>query len=93
MPVPPRPGRAVSSVGEAPQNAAIFTMAGSCFHRNRTPALGVLHAAHGWGNAALLQLSIAFLVMLFFDPRRTRNARQPAIIEDAASSSIAKDPA
>jgi hypothetical protein len=31
--------------------------------------------------------------MLFFDPRRTSNARQPAVIEDAASYSAAKDPA
>ncbi len=48
-------------------------------------------------NAALLQMSlqliVAFLAMLFFDLRRTSNARQPAIIEDAASYSIAKDPA
>jgi MFS family permease len=56
-----------------------------------------LRGAYGWGNAALLQMSlqltIAFLAMLFFDPRRTSNARQPAIIEDAASYSVAKDPA
>ena len=49
------------------------------------------------GNAALLQMSlqliVAFLAMLSFDPRRTSNARQPVIIEDAASYSIAKDPA
>ena len=56
-----------------------------------------LRGAYGWGNAALLQMSlqliIAFLAMLFFDPRQTSNARQPAFIEDAASYSVAKDPA
>ncbi len=42
--------RAVSGIGEALQNAAIFTMAGSYFFRNRTLALGVLNAAYGIGS-------------------------------------------
>ena len=55
--------RAVSGIGEALQNAAIFTMAGSYFYRNRTLALGVLNAAYGvgsfigprWGAALMAQ--------------------------------------
>ena len=42
--------RAVSGVGEALQNAAIFTMAGGYFFRNRTLAFGVLNAAYGIGS-------------------------------------------
>jgi MFS family permease len=42
--------RAVSGIGEAFQNAAIFTMAGGYFFRNRTLAMGVLNAAYGVGS-------------------------------------------
>ena len=42
--------RAVSGIGEALQNAAIFTMAGSYYFRNRTLALGALNAAYGIGS-------------------------------------------
>jgi MFS family permease len=42
--------RAVSGVGEAFQNAAIFTMAGGYFLRNRTLSMGVLNAAYGVGS-------------------------------------------
>ena len=42
--------RAISGVGEAFQNAAIFTMAGGYFFRNRTLAMGVLNAAYGLGS-------------------------------------------
>ncbi len=42
--------RAVSGIGEALQNAAIFTMAGSYFFGNRTLALGALNAAYGVGS-------------------------------------------
>ena len=38
--------RAVSGIGEAFQNAAIFTMAGAYFSRNRTLAFGLLNAAY-----------------------------------------------
>ncbi len=55
--------RAVSGVGEALQNAAIFTMAGGYFFRNRTLAFGTLNAAYGigsfigprWGAALMTQ--------------------------------------
>ena len=42
--------RAVSGIGEALQNAAIFTMAGAYFARNRTLAFGLLNAAYGVGS-------------------------------------------
>jgi MFS family permease len=42
--------RAVSGIGEALQNAAIFTMAGAYFYQNRTLAMGVLNAAYGIGS-------------------------------------------
>ncbi len=42
--------RAISGVGEALQNAAIFTMAGAYFYKNRTLAIGVLNAAYGIGS-------------------------------------------
>ena len=42
--------RAVSGIGEALQNAAIFTMAGGYFFRNRTLAFGTLNAAYGIGS-------------------------------------------
>lgn len=42
--------RAVSGVGEALQNAAIFTACGAYFSRNRTLALGVLNVAYGIGS-------------------------------------------
>jgi MFS family permease len=42
--------RAVSGIGEALQNAAIFTMAGAYFYQNRTFAMGVLNAAYGIGS-------------------------------------------
>lgn len=42
--------RAVSGIGEAFQNAAIFTMAGAYFARNRTLAFGLLNAAYGVGS-------------------------------------------
>lgn len=42
--------RAISGVGEALQNAAIFTAAGAYFSRNRTLALGVLNVAYGLGS-------------------------------------------
>ena len=41
--------RAVSGVGEAFQNAAIFTACGAYFSRNRTLALGLLNVAYGIG--------------------------------------------
>jgi MFS family permease len=42
--------RAVSGVGEALQNAAIFTACGAYFSRNRTLVLGVLNVAYGIGS-------------------------------------------
>jgi MFS family permease len=42
--------RAVSGIGEALQNAAIFTIAGAYFSRNRTLAFGLLNAAYGVGS-------------------------------------------
>jgi MFS family permease len=42
--------RAVSGVGEAFQNVAIFTMAGAYFTHNRTLAFGVLNIAYGLGS-------------------------------------------
>jgi MFS family permease len=42
--------RAVSGVGEALQNMAIFTMAGAYFFRDRTLAFGALNAAYGIGS-------------------------------------------
>lgn len=42
--------RAVSGVGEALQNAAIFTACGAYFSRNRSLALGVLNVAYGIGS-------------------------------------------
>ena len=42
--------RAVSGIGEALQNAAIFTMAGAYFFRNRTLAFGVLNTGYGVGS-------------------------------------------
>ncbi len=42
--------RAASGVGEALQNAAIFTMAGAYFARNRTVAFGLLNCAYGMGS-------------------------------------------
>ena len=55
--------RAVSGVGEAFQNAAIFTACGAYFSRNRTLALGLLNVAYGvgafigprWGTVLLAQ--------------------------------------
>ena len=55
--------RAVSGVGEALQNAAIFTACGAYFSRNRTLALGLLNVAYGvgafigprWGTVLLAQ--------------------------------------
>ena len=41
---------AVSGVGEALQNAAIFTLAGGYFVRNRTLAFGFLNVAYGVGS-------------------------------------------
>ena len=42
--------RAVSGVGEALQNAAIFTLAGAYFVGNRTLAMGLLNVAYGIGS-------------------------------------------
>ena len=42
--------RAVSGVGEAMQNAAIFTACGAYFSRNRSLALGALNVAYGIGS-------------------------------------------
>jgi MFS family permease len=42
--------RTVSGIGEALQNAAIFTMAGAYFSQNRTLAFGVLNVAYGIGS-------------------------------------------
>ncbi len=42
--------RTVSGIGEAFQNAAIFTACGAYFSRNRTLALGILNAAYGIGS-------------------------------------------
>jgi MFS family permease len=42
--------RTVSGIGEALQNAAIFTMAGAYFSANRTMAFGLLNAAYGIGS-------------------------------------------
>lgn len=42
--------RAVSGIGEAFQNAAIFTLAGAYFVSNRTLAFGLLNAAYGIGS-------------------------------------------
>lgn len=42
--------RAVSGVGEAMQNAAIFTACGAYFFRHRALALGVLNFAYGVGS-------------------------------------------
>jgi MFS family permease len=42
--------RVVSGIGEALQNAAIFTMAGAYFAQNRTLAFGLLNAAYGIGS-------------------------------------------
>ena len=42
--------RAISGVGEAFQNAAIFTMAGAYFSQNRTFAFGVLNLAYALGS-------------------------------------------
>lgn len=42
--------RAVSGVGEALQNAAIFTAVGAYYYRNRALALGVLNVAYGLGS-------------------------------------------
>jgi MFS family permease len=42
--------RAVSGVGEALQNAAIFTAVGAYYFRNRALALGVLNVAYGLGS-------------------------------------------
>ncbi len=55
--------RSVSGIGEAFQNAAIFTACGAYFSRNRTLAMGVLNVAYGigsfigprWGAALLIQ--------------------------------------
>jgi MFS family permease len=42
--------RVVSGIGEALQNAAIFTIAGAYFLRNRTLALAALNVAYGFGS-------------------------------------------
>lgn len=42
--------RAVSGIGEALQNAAIFTACGAYFSRNRTLVLGTLNVAYGVGS-------------------------------------------
>lgn len=42
--------RAVSGIGEALQNAAIFTLAGAYFVSNRTLAMGLLNVAYGIGS-------------------------------------------
>ncbi len=42
--------RTISGIGEALQNAAIFTMAGAYFSQNRTLAFGVLNVAYGIGS-------------------------------------------
>ena len=42
--------RTVSGIGEAFQNAAIFTACGAYFSRNRTLALGILNVAYGIGS-------------------------------------------
>jgi MFS family permease len=42
--------RAISGIGEGFQNAAIFTMAGGYFFRNRTLSMGFLNAAYGLGS-------------------------------------------
>ena len=42
--------RSVSGIGEALQNAAIFTACGAYFPNNRTLALGVLNVAYGIGS-------------------------------------------
>jgi len=42
--------RTVSGIGEALQNAAIFTMAGAYFVQSRTLAFGVLNVAYGIGS-------------------------------------------
>jgi MFS family permease len=42
--------RAVSGIGEAMQNAAIFTACGAYFSRNRSLALGALNVAYGIGS-------------------------------------------
>jgi MFS family permease len=55
--------RVVSGIGEALQNAAIFSIAGAYFLRNRTLALSVLNVAYGlgsfigprWGSALMEQ--------------------------------------
>ncbi|WP_158807193.1 MFS transporter [Beijerinckia sp. L45] len=55
--------RVVSGVGEALQNVAIFTIAGTYFLSNRTLALGVLNVAYGagsfigprWGSALMIE--------------------------------------
>jgi MFS family permease len=54
--------RVVSGVGEALQNMAVFTIAGSYFYRSRSIAIGSLVFAYGLGSFIAPRLGVSLLI-------------------------------